>query len=221
MTLNAPDGVMSRPGSGRRSCPMIVMVLACALLGACTIGPQAAPATASYDLGPPRAHPQESPLIRAALVVPAVAPPAWLDNQGIVYRLAYQDPAQPRAYANSRWAAPPAQLLTQRARSRFAAASSGVTSGEDGARADYMLRIELEDFSQTFDSAQVSRAAARARATLVRLADRALLAQRTFAVERSAAPDAPGAVRALGEAADTLIEDMLGWTAQQLKDARR
>lgn len=198
----------------------IAAVMVCGLLGACTIGPQAVPAPASYDLGPPRAHPQEAPVIRAALALPAVTPPAWLDNQGIVYRLNYQDAARPQAYANSRWSATPAQLLTQRVRSRFAAASTGVVTGEDGTRAEYVLRIELEDFSQSFDAVKQSRVAARARATLVNLGNRTLLAQRTFAVEREAAPDAAGAVKALGEAGDALIEELLAWTAQRLKDGR-
>ena len=189
-----------------------------AFLGACGIGPQVKELPASYDLGPQRSHVQENPRIRTVLLLPGVYAPAWLDSSGIIYRLNYQDTARPQAYANSRWAASPAQLLTQRIRSRFAAAAVGVVTGGEGARADYALRVELEDFSQSFDAADKSRVAMRARATLVDLASHALHAQRTFALERPAPPDAAGAVKALSETSDALIEELLEWTAQNLKD---
>ena len=189
-----------------------------ALLGACALGPQVKEPPASYDLGPQRAYVQENPRIRTVLLLPGVSAPAWLDSPGIIYRLNYQDAARPQAYAGSRWAASPVQLLTQRIRSRFAAAAVGIVTGGDSARADYALRIELDDFSQSFDALNQSRVAVRARATLVNLASHALHAQRTFGVERPAEPDAAGAVTALGIASDALIEELLGWTAQNLKD---
>ena len=191
-----------------------------ALLGACAIGPQGLEPVATYDLGPQRNHPQENPHIRVALMLPAVAAPAWLDNQGIVYRLDYRDAARPQTYANSRWSAAPAQLLTQRLRSRFAAAASGIVRGGEGARAEYALRIELEDFTQSFAAPSESRVSVTVRATLIDLVSRTLQAQRTFTLERPAAADAAGGVKALGAASDALIEELLGWTVQNLKDAR-
>ena len=196
---------------------LAALLPAVVLLGGCGIGPQVKELPASYDLGPQRAYVQENPRIRAVLLLPGVSAPAWLDSSGIIYRLNYHDAARPRAYANSRWSASPAQLLTQRIRSRFAAAALGVVTGGDGARADYALRVELEDFSQSFDAPNQSRAAVRARATLVDLASHALHAQRTFALERPARPDAAGAVTALAETSDALIEELLGWAAQNLK----
>lgn len=188
------------------------------LLGACGIGPQVKELPASYDLGPQRPYVHENPRIRTVLLLPGVNAPGWLDSPGIIYRLNYQDAARPQAYARSRWAASPAQLLTQRIRSRFAAAAVGVVTGSEGARADYALRVELEDFSQSFDAPNQSRVAVRARATLIDLANHAFHAQRAFALERPATPDAAGAVGALGEASDALIEELLGWTAQNVKD---
>jgi cholesterol transport system auxiliary component len=189
-----------------------------AVLGACGIGPQVKEPPASYDLGPQRAYVQEHPRIRTVLLLPGVSAPVWLDSAGIVYRLNYQDAARPQAYANSRWAVPPAQLLTQRIRSRFAAATAGIVTGGDSALADFALRVELEDFSQAFDALNESRVTVRARVTLVDLASHALYAQRTFALERPATPDAAGAVAALGAASDALIEELLGWTVQNLQD---
>lgn len=198
-----------------------VMVTAAALTG-CALGPQMREQPVSYDLGPPRSHGQLNPGIPATLLVPEVSAPNWLDGQGIIYRLSYENAARPQAYAHSRWAAAPAALLTQRLRSRAAAAGgSGVVSGSDGARADYALRIELEDFSQVFHAPHASRVAVRARASLVSLADRALLAQRVFTVERAApTPDARGAVAALAAASDDIVERMLEWTGERLAAAR-
>jgi cholesterol transport system auxiliary component len=204
----------------RRAVPRLMAVMLIALLGACSLGPQIKEQPAGYDLGPLKSYPRENPGIAAALLLPDISAPAWLDNQGIVYRLNYQDAAQPRIYANSRWAASPALLMSQRLRNRFAAATSGVVTSGNGARADYALRIDLEDFSQAFDAENQSRVSIRVRASLVNIAGRALIAQRTFTLERPAAPNAEGAVKALGAASDAMMDSLLEWTAQSLKGAK-
>lgn len=193
-----------------------IAVAALAALAGCALGPQREPAV-SYDLGPPAAPEAGRPAIPALLLVPEVTAPAWLDGNGIVYRLSYDNNARPQVYAASRWVSPPPALLTQRLRSRLAGAS-GVVTGGDGARADYALRVELEDFSQSFSSPSASRVALRARASLVRLADRALVAQRVFSAGRDApSTDARGAVAALGQASDEFIEALAKWTAEQVR----
>ncbi len=192
--------------------------LALVALSACALGPQREP-VASYDLGPPGVRGTgRQPAIPAMLLVPDVSAPAWLDGNGIVYRLSYDNNARPQAYAASRWVAPPAALLTQRLRSRLAGAAGGVLNVSDGARADYSLRVDLEDFSQSFGAADASRVALRARASLVRLADRALVAQQVFAVDKDApSPDARGAVAALGLAGDEFIDALVQWTSEQVR----
>jgi len=196
-------------------------VLAGILLG-CSIGPGATQQPATYDLGPSRGATGANPGIPAVLLVPEVGAPAWLSGYGIVYRLNYENPARTQTYALSRWAAPPAELLTQRLRSQFAAASNGVTTRADAARADYLLRVELEDFSQGFDAPGSSRTVLRARASLVNLANRALVAQRAFAVDRvTSSPDAAGAVGALGAASNEFVEALVAWTAERLSPAGR
>jgi len=195
-------------------------VLAAAALAGCGLAPQQRQ-TDTYDLGPPRAYAGAGPAIAATLMLPDVSAPSWLDGHGIVYRLSYENDARPQAYANSRWVAPPAALLTQRLRSRFASGAGGVVTGADGTRAEYGLRVELEDFSQSFSAAGTSRVVLRARASLVRLADRQLIAQRVFVVERPApTPDARGAVVALGEASDEAVESLAQWTGGQIKALR-
>src|SRR5262245_56445563 len=119
-------------------------------LAGCAIGPEKRDAPAVFDLGPQRnygAYTADKPAINATLLIPTVSASPWLDSPNIIYRLMFNNAARPEAYAQNRWAMSPALLLTERLRARFAAASRGVVTTQDGARADYALRIELEDFS--------------------------------------------------------------------------
>jgi cholesterol transport system auxiliary component len=204
---------------GMTRCAAVAMMV-CGALSACSLG-QKTEQPATYDLGAPRSQTAAKPGIAAVLYLPDVTAPAWLNGPGIVYRLSYENPARPQPYALSRWSTSPASLLTERLRSRFAAAAAkGIVTGPDGVRADYLLRVELEDFSQSFDAPNSSRVALQARASLVNLATRALVAQQPFAVEQAApTPDAPGAVQALSIASEEFLEALLKWTEQQLKAA--
>lgn len=184
-------------------------------LGACSLAP-AQNEVASYDFG---TAPSTAAAVRLtpSLLILDVAAPTWMDTGAVHYRLAYQDATRPRPYASSRWVMPPAALVTQRLRQRFASASSGgILVPADGLRAAYSLRIEIEEFAQVFDAPGNSRAVLRVRASL--LGSRALVAQHTFSLERSATtPDAVGGVRALIAASDDLIAQLLEWTAANAK----
>lgn len=156
--------------------------------------------------------------VQASLLVADAAAPAWLDSTGIHYRLAYHDLAQLHVYASNRWAAAPATLLSQRIRSRIARISDdGVMSAVDGARTDYTLRLELEEFTQVFDTIDQSRAIVKLRAGLIDRSTRLLIAQRSFRIEQAAAePNAAGGVRALTEASDKLIGNLIDWLIEEL-----
>jgi cholesterol transport system auxiliary component len=199
---------------------LVTALLAAALAG-CTLAPTPRELSAQYDLGPLPAYQRSNPLLSPVLLVPDVSAPSSLAGQGIVYRLAYDEPARVRTYAQSRWKAPVPVLLSQRLRGRFAAATQrGVVTGDDGARADYMLRLDLEEFSQVFSAPGISRVSIRARASLVNVRAHALAAQRAFSIDRPAAsPDAQGAVTALAAASDELIERVVEWTSEQLRTA--
>jgi cholesterol transport system auxiliary component len=147
-------------------------------------------------------------------MVPVLSSPESLDSTGIVYRLLYAGATRPQTYGRSRWSAPPALLIGERVRNRFAHATSGVLAVDDSARADYTLKIELEDFSQAFDAAGRSRVVLRARATLASPAARTLLAQRSFSLEGPAGNDAESAVKALAELTDTFAAGVVDWTLQ-------
>ncbi len=196
---------------------LFLFIFLSSMLGACALGPEKRDAPTVFDLGPQRVQAAAKPVINATLLIPPVAASPWLDNANIQYRMMYQDASRPDAYAQNRWAMSPALMLTERVRARFAAASRGVVTAQDGARADYTLRIDLEDFSQQFESAQASKATARLRVSLIDQNTRALHAQRTFGAERPAAPNAPGAAQALAAASDAVIEELVAWAVQNIK----
>ncbi len=192
-----------------------IAALAVAALAAACSGTPPAP-VGVYDLGPPAAAPVTK--IAAVILVPTVAAPLWLDTTAIVYRLNYQDAARSRTYAQSRWSGTPAEMVGNQLRNRLAqVANGGVVGATDGARADYALRLELEDFSQAFDAADASRGVVKARATLIDLGTRNVVAQRSFTVERPApTANADGAVRALGQGSGVLVEQIVAWAATSI-----
>lgn len=198
--------------------PILVMML---LAGCATTRTQTP--VAIYDFGLQRLSampdvPNQTRL--AASLSVAVTSPAWLDSPAIQYRLAYHDLARSYIYASNRWAASPAALLTQQIKARVAAASNdGVVGASDGTQADYALRLELEEFTQVFDTPDQSRAVVKLRASLIERSTRLLLAQRSFRVEQAApAPNAAGAVHALTEASNKLIGNMIDWLAEKLPE---
>lgn len=190
-----------------------VLFLAILALAGCTLGPPPRPPQTLYDFGVPAAG--NSPRLSTSLAIARVSAPEWLESPTLQYRLAYQDALRYQGYAGSRWVAPPAQLLTERLRQAAAQLGNrGVVREADGVKADYVLRLELEEFNQVFDSPQASRGVVRARASLMR-DGRLLAAQKTFAVEKPAATaDAAGGAHALSAAADQLVGELLAWAAQ-------
>ena len=193
------------------------LLLSLALFAGCAIGPQSREGTANYDFGLPRSDKDASARLQQDLVVADISAPAWMDNTGMYYRLAYQDATRPQAYALSHWVMSPAALLTQRLRAGIVRASkAGVFNPADGVRAGYTLRLELEEFSQVFDTADKSRAVLRLRASLTRQRD--IVAQQSFSLEHPAAtPNAEGGVRALIEASDAAGEKLVDWLAANMK----
>lgn len=193
------------------------LLLLLALLSGCAIGPQVRQGMANYDFGLPRSNKDAHPRLQQDLLIAEVTAPAWMDNSNIYYRLDYQDALRPRAYALSHWVMPPAALLGQRLRADIARASkAGVFAPADGVRAEYTLRLDLEEFSQVFDAAINSHAVLRLRATLMRKRD--VVAQQDFDIERAAAtPNAEGGVRALIAASDAAGEKLVDWLAVNMK----
>ncbi|AOK54473.1 ABC transporter [Burkholderia stagnalis] len=167
---------------------------------------RAAQSNIRYDLGP--AASTATAGTGPALKVLDVAAPDALDSDKFVYRLAYADAQRTAVYRDSRWTAPPAQLLTQRLRSALSSRGA-VLEGSDGVRAP-TLKIDLNEFEQVFDGESQSHGAVTARATLT--LDGKVLGQRTFVARApSSTPDAAGGARALATASDDLVAQIAAW----------
>jgi cholesterol transport system auxiliary component len=158
---------------------------------------------AVYDLGAP------PPAAAApAGVALEVRLPAWLDGQAMCYRLDYADGQRLRSYALARWAASPAALLQQRLRQQLGATPAGTG-------APCTLRVELDDFSQSYASATSSRVALRGDALLFGKG-RVLLARQSIAIDQpTASADAAGGAHALAAAAGTLAGNLSTWLREQ------
>ena len=162
------------------------------LLSGC--GGQIAPEPRTFDLGlnPPGA---KLPAVRV-VSVRAVAP---FDSADMQYRLAYRNAAEIAAYANSRWAATPAEMFRKQL---LRAAGDG--QGKCG------LEVEIQEFSQVFGAKEASEARFDLRASVRGGAARAL-----SMAEPNAGPDAAGGAAAFARAADRAIGELGAWLAAQ------
>jgi cholesterol transport system auxiliary component len=128
------------------------------------------------------------------------------------YRLLYSDARQSRPYAYNQWTSTPLQLLTQRMKARIAQSGVRVLSTTDAAASVTLLRMEVEDFAQNFDSATSSNGVVRLRASVFR--NHKLVDQKTFSRSApSPSADAAGGARALADASDAVASDVLAWLA--------
>ena len=203
---------MHFPRSSRSSAGVLtVTTLAAALLlGGCA---SRGPLPTFYDFGPPAPQAATAQAAVAPLPVLVIADangPSWLDSQRMYYRLLYADAQQSRPYAYNRWNTPPLQLLSQRLKTRVAQGGVKVLSTTDAAAGIPLLRIDVDDFSQNFDSEKQSSGQVTLRASLFR--GHQLLDQKTFSRNsRAASADAQGGAQALALASDAVAADLLAW----------
>lgn len=191
-------------------------IAAAALLAGCSTSGKGPSGNATYDFGSAATAITTTSAAAAvpALVLTDVTGNAAFDNERMFYRLNYADPLQARSYANSRWGSTPLQLLTQRFKSRVAQAGVKVLSATDASSGVPLLRIDLDDFTHSFDSTASSYGHLVLRASLFN--GHTLIDQRTFSRKTAAASaDAAGGARALAQAADEISADMIGWLATQ------
>lgn len=159
--------------------PIALFWLLFAVLPGCSVWPDAPEPAALHDLGPYNSKYKDSPWRQAI-----VTSPDWLNDTGIHYRLLYARPTERRSYTRDRWVAPPGALLQQH-----------LNNGLDpsGPR----LRIELQDFEQIFDRADLARVVMVVRATAEASQPDTKPASQAFRFEASApSPDAAGALQA-------------------------
>lgn len=199
-----------------RFLPRALLALAAAAVLAGCASSKGPAGNTVYDFGP-----ATNPLIVGTdgsalkvVVITDVTGNAAYDSERMFYRLNYADPLQARSYANSRWSSTPLQLLTQRLKSRTAQAGLKVLSATDASTGVPLLRVDLDDFSHTFDSTTSSYGQVALRVSLFQ--GHTLIDQRTFSHKVAATgADAPGGARALAVATDMVAGDMITWLTTQ------
>lgn len=201
----------------------LLLILSLYLLTGCVAFNKSQSPISIYDFGMQQAQTtkqisQQSLQHRKSLLIADATAPSWLDNNAIQYRLLYHNPTQSHVYASSRWVAAPAALLTQQIRSRIVASTNEqVIKDNSTAKADYALHIELEEFTQLFDTVDTSHIVIGLRASLVERNTRKLLVQKDFSIkEKAPTADAAGAVSALSSASNQLINELVGWLTTEL-----
>ncbi|HRE15797.1 MAG TPA: ABC-type transport auxiliary lipoprotein family protein [Rhodocyclaceae bacterium] len=189
-----------------RTIPVLLLAL---MLSACLGRQEAQSPTASYDFSPV-AMSGSGPLPKVEVLMPA-----WLNTQTVQYRLLYRDPNQLHDYAFARWAGAPAALIQQRLRLRLA--------GSMVAGSACSMQVNVQEFVQTFASAERSEGDLRAE---VRMLDgqRKVLATRFItAIQPAPAADARGGIAALASAVDQLAKEAGSWVRDEasLKTCRQ
>lgn len=188
----------------------LAVLLAFGVLAAGCAGNPAAISDIRYDLGPP--SPAASAGTLPAVKVLDVTASDNLESDKLIYRLSYADAQQTASYANSHWTMAPSQLLTQRLRGALSSRGT-VLTGADGVHAP-VLKVDLSEFEQVFDSQSESHAAVTARATLTQ--NGKVIGQRTFIARApSSSADAAGGAQALATASDDLVAQISAWLGVQ------
>ena len=206
-----------------RACRARLLAAALAAMLAGCAAPERPVRPALYDFGPGAGAPSAAAGALPPVVLADIEASGALDGSAVLYRLAYADAHQVRPYAHARWSAPPPQLIRQRLREQLAHSRPVLDPSDSAALArnagvmPRVLRIELEEFSQLFDSQSQSSGLLRLRATLLEntAAGERLLGQRNI-VRREPAPsaDAAGGVRAMVAATDAAAAEINQWLVQ-------
>jgi len=134
-------------------------------------------------------------------MVRAIVPFEATDMQ---YRLAYRNAAELGTFANSRWAAPPAELLRKQLLR---------TAHEKPGKC--VLDIEIQEFTQVFAARDASEARIELRAWLAAGGARTAVSRGWSIVEPNAGADAVTGAAAFARAADRAIGELGGWIAAQ------
>ncbi|WP_310450064.1 ABC-type transport auxiliary lipoprotein family protein [Sulfuritalea sp.] len=189
----------------------LAMILAGSLLAACGGNVRTAEPV-RYDFGSSGASIAEAaaPLPLAAIEVRTAS---WLAGTAMHFRLAYAEPLRRQSYGESRWAAPPAELLEVFLKRRLALTPSG--SSGTGCR----LQLVLDELEQRFDDPQRSRLVLEARAVLTPLHGSEILSRRVFLITQPAATADAGAGAAAARAAvQALAADLGNWLGQLARE---
>lgn len=173
------------------------------IVAACGSLPGAPRPAQVYDLGAAPVSHAETGLEGSVQVLA----PSWLRSTAMQYRLSYADADQRNSYLESRWAAPPAELMLN------------VLSRSLGGAGPCRLELDLDEFIQDYSSAGRSDGLIEARGRL--RGGGAVLASRMFSLRLPASsPDAQGGVAALGRGTRQLAGELELWLKDLSQDDR-
>lgn len=199
----------------QRRPPALLVATSLAVLAACANLGTTGSNQDIYDLGMVD-RPREAPPIVPAIV--EVRAPSWLGRSAMQYRFDYEQPAQRRIYAESRWASPPAEMVEKLLARAFAREAVAGPRGEGAGTC--RIRVELDEFVQSFPAPGKSESLILARAELLPLRGEQRLATHLIAIrERASTPDAAGGVSAHRAAAARLAGDLSDWLHALVKDS--
>jgi cholesterol transport system auxiliary component len=177
---------------------LLLTLLVSALLAGC-VGNVRQGDVARYDLGEVNFAWRDPGFPVQGVTVQA---PSWLGTTAMHYRLAYADATRRDSYAESRWIAPPAQLLESALNRRIGASLS------TGCR----VALEVDEWVQQFDRPETSRSRIQVRAALLPAHGEGTLARQAFNLDVPApSADARGGVQAANAAVASLAGDLAAW----------
>lgn len=138
---------------------------------------------------------------------------SWLAGPTMHFRLAYAEPLRRQSYAESRWAAPPAELLEAFLKRRIVFGQPDF--GGSGCR----LQLVLHELEQRFDTPQTSQVVIEVRAVLAPLRGAEMLSKRAFLINQPAtAPLAREGVAATRAAVQALADELGTWLDQLVRE---
>jgi cholesterol transport system auxiliary component len=192
---------------------LLVLVLAGALLAACG-GNVRTTEIALYDFGNLAAKgPEAGAVTRIPIAGVEVQAASWLSGPAMHFRLAYADSLRRQVYAESRWAAPPAELLEAFLKRRM------IFGQPDLGGAGCGLHVVLDELEQRFDDPKTSHVVLEVRALLTPPQGAEILSRRTLLIQKpAAAPLAREGVAAARDAVKSLADELGEWLAEIARD---
>lgn len=185
----------------------LVSILACTLLAACA-GNVRTVEMVQYDFGDLAGSHAGA---RAGIPIASVDVQAasWLAGPAMHFRLNYADPLRRQSYAESRWAAPPAELIDAAIKRRLVFGQAAFSG--PGCR----LMLVLDELEQRFDDPQRSQLVVEIRAQLTPSRGSDILFRKTFAVRRPATTaNARGGAAAASGAVQGLADELDAWLVE-------